>query len=146
MTDSNSCLVFLIIVVLFLCYNYSCKKSRPVVLVKPSCGGEESEIVSPFANKDEAPDADDYQTYVMQNGLEKGVFDSHKRFVSDLRQTPRGSSSLTETSHDENINPWVGLRRPDYTSVKVSEHAREVPTQTPEQLYDSSNKKRYGYF
>lgn len=94
----------------------------------------------------EAESYENFEDYIIGNGLEKSVTESHNQYVQDLQHRTSGASVETVTSHDENINPWVGLRRPDYSSIRIDGNAREVSSQTPEQLHESSNKKRYGYF
>ncbi len=153
--DTSLIVIVIILAVLVFLFSDSKKKSKPkyVVMKGAGCSSKrgksymsELEDVDDLASKESGSSYENFEDYILDNGLEKSVTESHNQYVQDLQQRTSGASVETVTSHDENINPWVGLRRPDYLSVKVDANAREVSSQTPEQLRDSSNKKRYGYF
>ena len=163
MADNTSLIIVVIIfTVVFFLIDSNKRRSRYSVVPRSRCGTEgyknKSYMLDSSASvrDDTAMDNnereneyddeyEDYSNYVLSNGLEQSVLSSHNQYVEDIDARKSGSSADTVTSHDENINPWVGLRRPSY-DVVVSPHAREVPSQTPEQLFESSNKKKFGYF
>lgn len=155
MTGDTSLIVVIIIlaILVFLFSDFNKKPKSKYVVMKGGCSPKsgksymtEVEDIKDLDAKEAESSYENFEDYIMDNGLEKSVTESHNQYVQDLQQRTSGASVETVTSHDENINPWVGLRRPDYSSVRIDGSAREVSSQTPEQLRDSSNKKRYGYF
>lgn len=155
--DTSLIVVVIILAVLVFLFSGPTKKNNPqyVVMKDSRCldkgksymeGASELNDVEDLSQKEDVDSDETFADYVVDNGLEKSVTESHKQYVKDLQQRTSGASVETVTSHDENINPWVGLRRPDYLSIKVDPGAREVSSQTKEQLVESSNKRRYGYF
>jgi hypothetical protein len=81
-----------------------------------------------------ASPATDYDSYVMNQGLEQTVYDSHRAFVADSLSNTTGASRDTVLSGDVDVVPWVGLRRPDY-SVPVDVSAlKAIPSQAEYQL------------
>jgi hypothetical protein len=80
----------------------------------------------------------DYNDYLLNTGLEQSVVDSHNKFTEGITTTTSGASAMTEVSHDDNLVPWYGLRRPR-NDVYIDPNAREVPSVYQKQL--SKNKK-----
>jgi hypothetical protein len=65
--------------------------------------------------------------------VEKSVIDSHKSFVNDaFSMTPTPALSVRDDPND--INPWVGLRRIDYSGVVLDGNARSISTEAPDQM------------
>lgn len=82
----------------------------------------------------------DYEEMAAKAALEPAVFSSHKEFADDRFKTTQGSSALGVMDHDNNIVPFVGLSRPQYSingkdinGLKFSD-PREIPTETWDQL------------
>lgn len=81
---------------------------------------------------------DDYNNMMQKMSLESEVSDSHKRFVKDVTRSTSGAAgaSMTVRSDDNDINPWVGLRRPRYrTPASANSDARTVHSEYPDQMY-----------
>ncbi len=75
-----------------------------------------------------------YDSYVALNSLESSVYDSHNAFVSDMQNRVAGASAQSINSSDVDINPWVGLRRPNYQAAVPDANARVVPSHDPHQM------------
>jgi hypothetical protein len=79
--------------------------------------------------------AGDYQNAMQKMGLEQTVSDSHKQFMDEVHHRTSTSSKMTVRTDDNDINPWVGLRRPRYNHGATPESdARTVSSETPNQL------------
>ena len=71
--------------------------------------------------------------------LEKDVFDSHREFTEDAYISTQGANSTDTIRDDPNdVNPWVGLRRPDYTGAFSESDARVVSSEYPDQMKSAS--------
>jgi hypothetical protein len=79
-------------------------------------------------------DAIDYSQQVQMMGLDKAVFESHESFAHDIGIANRGASSLPVRSDDVHINPFAGLRRPDYRSVPFSAESQFEPSEYADQM------------
>lgn len=69
--------------------------------------------------------------------LDQATFDSHHEFVNDSYISGQGasiSSGLQTNDHLTAPNPWVGLRRVDYTSAFSQRDARTVSSECPSQI------------
>jgi hypothetical protein len=88
----------------------------------------------------------DYSDYIVKSGLEQSVVDSHNKFTSEIQNKTTGASAETVFSHDDDIVPWVGLRRPDYRSVTIDPNAREVPSTDVGKLSSSHRYSPGGLF
>jgi hypothetical protein len=79
----------------------------------------------------------DYATATQKMALEASVTDSHKKFASELRKKTGTASNNTERDDSNDVNPWVGLRRPKYRTVASSQaDARSVSSESPDQMLD----------
>ena len=93
-----------------------------------------------------APNASDYNEFMINTGLEQSVLESHQAFAKDVNTTTSTASAATEMSHDDSIVPKWGLRRAT-PRVYISENAREVPSSTNEQIYSNDRSSGcYGLF
>lgn len=86
---------------------------------------------------------EDYSERMQNEALEESVFASHNEYTRDMDRLTSGPSALSERTDDVNLVPFVGLRRPDYDSVRIDPAARQIPSVYPEQMgsrtsYDSS--------
>ncbi len=79
----------------------------------------------------------DYQDFLYANGLDAERFASHQQFVTDTYSNGLllGSSKDIVRDDPNDINPYLGLRRPDY-NVVIGSGARQVPTEYRDQLAD----------
>ncbi len=124
----------LAIVVMYIiyCMCYKSKKAKKGPKTG-SCGGG---AAMPRQKKLVDPDSMipvDHSEYIADVGLQPGVLESHERFTQEIHQRSTGASAETVFSHDVDIVPWRGLRRPNY-NVEISEHAREIPSVFPDQV------------
>ena len=113
--------VILVVFVIFLLYLYCTHNT------KPRC---KKNIRRNYRTEFMSDDIkyDDYNDFVLTNGLEQSVIDSHKKFADELQNKTSGSSKNTVFSHDIEVGPtWVGIRRPEYI-VPIDPTAREVPS------------------
>lgn len=78
---------------------------------------------------------DDYSQVVQLTSLEPEVYASHAAFTNDLGITNKGASTLTVRSDPNDVNPWIGLRRPDYHSVYTMCDARVDSSESPDQMF-----------
>lgn len=115
-------------------YSLTESASRPASKVST---GTKNTQAGDFETHDQ-PGFDDYHEYMVSTGLESSVVDSHKIFTKDIQTTTTGASNQTVFSHDDDIVPKWGLRRKS-TIVPISVHAREVPSQTNEQILDNAS-------
>ncbi len=74
-----------------------------------------------------------HQDTILKLGVEQSVIDSHKAFVYDSARTTTGASNVPVREFDDNVVPFVGLKRVNY-SVKVGDTARVTPTAENHQL------------
>lgn len=81
----------------------------------------------------------DYNNTMKMMSLEPEVFDSHTSFSDQHMIANSGASMMTEMSHDEDINPRVGLRRTDYNSIYAESDARVVPSEFQNQMPNKTN-------
>lgn len=75
-----------------------------------------------------------WQDGIQVLGLEQSVVDSHRSFCKDSARSTTVASNVPTRSYDQDINPWVGLRRPDYCGVRIGDTARVVPSEYCDQL------------
>lgn len=77
----------------------------------------------------------DYNEVAQLTSLEPEVYASHASFTNDLGITNKGASTLTVRSDPNDVNPWIGLRRPDYHSVYTMCDARVDSSESPDQMF-----------
>lgn len=77
-----------------------------------------------------------YSELIQNMALEKSVSESHKRFITDAPHRTTVSSSDTERDDPNDINPWIGLRRPKYYDNVASNQpaSRVVSSESPLQM------------
>jgi hypothetical protein len=77
----------------------------------------------------------DWNQMSQYQALEPEVYASHDEYVADMNRSTSGASMLTIRSDDNDVNPWVGLRRVDYHSAYPADDVRvdssEVPSAMP---------------
>lgn len=76
----------------------------------------------------------DYSAMSQYMSLEPEVFASQEQYTKDMNRSTTGPSAMAERSDPNDVVPWVGLRRPDYT-VPLSSNIRVEPTEFTDQLY-----------
>jgi len=77
---------------------------------------------------------DDYNSVIQYASLEPEVFDSHESYSGDIGVANSGASNLVVRSDPNDVNPWVGLRRPDYHSVYAGCDARVEHSEYPDEM------------
>lgn len=77
----------------------------------------------------------DYQNFLYKNGLEAERFDSHDKFIADTYSDSLllGASKDIVRDDPNDINPYLGMRRPNY-NVFIGSGARQVPSEEQSQL------------
>jgi hypothetical protein len=139
MDNSSLILGALLIVVLYMiCSNSSRQQRRPALM--PSIDGNLESTRQKLDNYSFAVSgspAGDYSDVVMQMALEPSVLKSHQQFITDTSANTSGASPMSVRDDDNNLVPWVGIRRPEF-NVYVDPNARTVPTEMPYQMPDNS--------
>ena len=129
------------------------KSAEPAKQTKPTGKLDESTLHEGFLNYSPVQSQTDFQSYYSKSdfpesaaydpakeSLEQSVFDSHKEFVEDSYISTQGPSSVN-VERDDEVGPvtrW-GLRRVDYTSIVPGDDARQVPSEYPDQVEQTTN-------
>lgn len=83
----------------------------------------------------------DYNDYMANMALESSIKTNHNTFVNDKTKTTSTPSFLPSRSDSQTVVPWVGLRRPIYTTPDgkdvVDNTARNVPSTIDANQLDS---------
>jgi len=115
-----------------------CQSEYKPCMLRPQCnmeGLEQKDIKldsdRPMVEKDET-----YGQYVEQEALDPSVFESQRRYTTDSPHRTTVSSSDTVRDDPNDVNPWVGLRRPVYNSPFARNHdqSRIVSSEEPDQM------------
>lgn len=164
---TNIIIILLLLVIIFLLYSEVVLDFLEVVMLQkrmprtqpcncPDCGATpppaktstfngdkenfENELPGLLSQPPIDPEDYNYEDIAAKAALEQTVFDSHKQFADDRFKITQGSSALGVMDHDNNINSFVGLSRPQYSingkdmnGLKFPD-PREVPTETFDQL------------
>jgi xanthosine utilization system XapX-like protein len=77
-----------------------------------------------------------YHHAIEQLPIEQEILDSHDEYTQNL-DVAQGPSHLTERDDNNDLVPFVGLRRPDYSSIVMDGTARQ------ENSTDASNYTQY---
>lgn len=123
----------LVVVALYTIYCIQPMNKKPKRASKASCGAP---APAPKTRGSANPDdliPIDHSLYMADVGLADSIKDSHERFTQEIHQRSTGASAETVLSQEPDINPWVGLRRPNY-NVEISAYAREIPSVYPNQV------------
>lgn len=83
---------------------------------------------------DDIGEGEPWQEAIRQMGLEQSVLDSHNAFVKDRSRSTTGASNQSVREYDNDVVPWVGLRRPRYEKLTIGSSARTVPSEYADQL------------
>jgi hypothetical protein len=81
---------------------------------------------------------DDYNQLAQYSALEPEVYESHKEYSADMNRSTSGASMMTIRTDPNDVNPWRGLRRPDYHSVYADSTARVDQSEVPETMYSQT--------
>jgi hypothetical protein len=81
---------------------------------------------------------DDYSAMSQYMSLEPEVFASHDTYSKEMNRSTTGPSAMAERSDPNDVNPWTGLKRPDY-SVPLSSNIRVEPTEFTDQMYSTTH-------
>jgi hypothetical protein len=77
----------------------------------------------------------DYNQVMQYEALEPEVFASQNAYANGINRTTSGASAMTVRTDNNDVVPWVGLKRPDYhdvgpgygARVDTSEYADQMP-------------------
>lgn len=77
----------------------------------------------------------DYNEVMQYEALEPEVFASQNAYANGINRTTSGASAMAIRTDNNDVVPWVGLRRPDYhdvgpgygARVDTSEYADQMP-------------------
>lgn len=126
----NIVLVLVIMIVAVLLY-------KKMSVKKTKCTKSARTVPSSAPVMREAPPPIDYnyQDILNENGLLPEQFDSHNQFVKDTftESLMLGASKDIVRDDVNDINPVLGLRRPNY-NVHIGAGARQVPSEDLSQL------------
>ncbi len=125
-------LIILVIFVFALC------KRRKVPRVEKRASCEPMVAAKP---KPMLSEGGSFQDFMINEGLDKSVVESHNRFTEELQQRTTGSSSHAERTDDNDINPWRGLRRTNYQGVSAAPEARVTHSEDQSQMYRPNTRK-----
>jgi len=75
-------------------------------------------------------DSSDYESALKNMVLEPEIMEQHQKFNSELMKRTGGTSSHAGVmDHNTDINPFVGLKRPQYQAINPNDgSARTVPS------------------
>lgn len=80
---------------------------------------------------------DDYSSAIKNMSLESSVIAGHNKYASERNHVASTSRSTSVRDDPNDINPWVGLSRPDYHRKSMNTTtAKETPSDLPDQLTD----------
>ncbi len=86
-----------------------------------------------YADLENLKEYDDYNEVAQYSALEPEVFKSHSEYTTDLQASTSGASMMSVRSDPNDVNRWIGLRRPDYHSVWAAPDARVDHSEFPDQ-------------
>jgi hypothetical protein len=80
-----------------------------------------------------------YNELIQKVGLPKSVEESHKEFTTDNPHSTTVSSRDTVRDDPNDVNPWIGLRRPRYhvPIANTQPDSRIVSSETPSQMREN---------
>lgn len=81
---------------------------------------------------------DDYNSMIQAMALEPEVYQSHSQYAKDMGASTSTSSMWSVRDDPNDVNPWVGLRKPKYRSVWAGESARQTTSETPDEMREDS--------
>lgn len=119
----------LVVVILLLIYYYSLDRYAiaPTCTKRRNVCGKKTDIYGSGTMS--------YDDYVKDKSLETSTFASHNEYINDLKSSPNAANHVETILEEVDVNPWVGLRRPEYQKISMGTDARTVPSyiygQTP---------------
>jgi hypothetical protein len=97
------------------------------------------QLANQYSNEQNLTGYDGWNQVAQYSALEPEVYQSHAEFTDGINYSTSGASSMSIRSDSTTINPWQGLRRPDYASVYPSADARVDSSQYVDQ-FDSATR------
>jgi hypothetical protein len=76
----------------------------------------------------------DYNQVIQYEALEPEVFASQEAYATDINRSTSGASSMTIRTDNNDVVPWVGLKRPDYYDVGPGKGARTDTSEYADQM------------
>ena len=98
-----------------------------------------SQLATQYADLQNLGSYGDYNAVIQYTSLDPSVFKSHQQYSNDINNSTSGASNLTIRSDDNDIVPWVGLRRPKYDQVYAKADARVTSSEYPASMPSSTN-------
>jgi hypothetical protein len=135
-------LAILVILIIYMVYKHMTKKRRRTHAGAECMVGSSSNDFETRYIKAEATNYDDYSDFIKDVSLDPEIYKSHQSYTDDIDSSVSGSSMNAERSDDNDLVPFVGLRRPDYRGVPVG---RDVRTETSEFVYNLPRQRTSSY-
>lgn len=107
-------------------------------LSKWGSGVKNKEFENRYGDLTNLVSAGDYNAVAQYMSLDPEVYESHERYSSDMSRMSSGASMLPVRDDPNDINPWVGLRRPKYQESYVQPNARQEPSEMVDQMPTSN--------
>ena len=133
-------IVLAVIILLWFGYTSYSKKCMPVCVESEGLTDDRSAFEKfddrqLMSERMTDPIDNTFQGYLEHAAVDQSVFDSHKRFISEAPHRTTVASIFTKRDDPNDINPFVGLRRPRYhTQASNQPQSRIVSSEDPEQM------------
>jgi hypothetical protein len=80
-----------------------------------------------------------YQQAIQSMSLEEDIQNSHSKWIGAIEHRTTSASKESVRDDPNDINPWVGLRRPNYkTKAQPLAEARTIASDIPCEMLDNS--------
>jgi hypothetical protein len=97
-------------------------------------GVTNTQLASQYRDLENLEGYEDYNSVAQYQSLEPEVYESHDQYANDLGIANRGASALPIRSDSNDLQTWVGLRRPDYQTIYAAQDARVQHSESPDQM------------
>jgi hypothetical protein len=97
-------------------------------------GVKNRQLTQQYANLSDLNSYKSWNEVAQYQSLEPEVFESHNDYAGSIGISNSGASALTMRSDDNNVIPFVGLRRPDYHSTYAGSDARQQHSEFVDQM------------
>jgi hypothetical protein len=102
-------------------------------------GVKNRQLAQQYANLSDLKSYESWNEVAQYQSLEPEVFESHDDYAGSIGISNSGASALTMRSDDNNVVPFVGLRRPDYHSTYAGPDARQQHSEFVDQMPASTH-------
>lgn len=100
------------------------KHQRSDPMHTTATGNRNVQLRKQFNDLENASGYQDWSAAAQYMALDPEVYDSHNTFASHIGIANRGASTQTLRSDPNDVNQWVGLRRPRYHDTMAEDDAR----------------------